>query len=106
MRVVFCVLLLAVSASAQTVTKRTGEIIYLTVCGAQGDTVNFYRKSGVTLTPTKIGSIVRTTGVAACKELQHIMPSGTTMQYRFFAVPSVGVTFLDETNGVRVMRKP
>jgi len=90
--------------STGPVDKRTGETITLTACGDEGDTVNFYRKTGVLTTPTKLGVSLRVPGVYECKELNYVMPGGTTSVYRFFAVPIKGGEFLDETNGVRVKR--
>lgn len=98
-------LLLCSTAFAQSVEKRAGETITLEACGDQGDTVNFYRKTGVTTTPTKIGAVLRIPGIVDCKELRYVMPGGTTREYRFFAVPVQRLTFLEETNGVTVKRK-
>ena len=97
-------LLLCSTSMAQTVSKRTGEIIYLKACGADGDTLNFYRKTGVTTSATKIGTVLRIPDVLECKEFQYIMPGGSTAQYRFFVVPLKVGELLEESNGVRVKR--
>lgn len=98
-------LLLALPLSAQTVEKKAGEIIYLEACGDQGDTVNFYRKTGSTASASKIGFVLKVPGVVDCKSIQYVMPGGTTKEYRFFAVPVKSGEFLEESNGVRVKRK-
>lgn len=92
------------SLQAQTVLKKAGEVIVLTACGAQGDVLNFYRKTGVTTTAAKIGSITKILNRMECTEFRYIMPSGVTREYRFFVVPIQAGEFLEETNGVKVKR--
>lgn len=105
MKTIIVMLMLSVTLSAQTVSKRAGEIIYLEACGDQGDTVNFYRKTGTTASASKIGFVLKVPGVVDCKSIQYVMPTGTTKEYRFFAVPVKSGEVLEETNGVRVKRK-
>ena len=105
MKTIIVMLVLSATLSAQTVSKRAGEIIYLKACGADGDTLNFYRKTGVATSATKIGTALRVPDVLECKEIQYVMPGGTTAQYRFFAVPVKSGETLEESNGVRVKRK-
>ena len=103
--IAFLVAILAHDAFAQTVEKRAGEIIFLPACGDQGDTVNFYRKTSLLSTPSKVGTVLRVPGVVECKEIRYVMPTGTTREYWFFAVTVKRGASLEETNGVRVTRK-
>ena len=102
--IAFLIAISSCDAIAQTVEKRAGETIYLKACGADGDTINFYRKTGVMTSATKIGTALRVPDVLECKEIQYVMPGGTTAQYRFFAVPVKSGESLEESNGVRVKR--
>jgi len=104
MKLLFIIICLSVSGFSQTVEKKTGEVIYLTACGAEGDSVRFYRQTTAGSSPIQIGSVARTQSQVECKEIQYLMPSSTAAWYRFYAVPSKGTEALESTNGVRVKR--
>ena len=90
---------------AQSVVKKTGEVIILTACGTEGNVMNFYRKTGVSNSASKIGSVQKKSGELTCQEIKYTMPGGSTREYRFFAVPVVGSQFLSESNGVIAIRQ-
>ena len=105
MRVAALFLLLTAAGFAQIVEKKTGDNIFLTACGAEGDTVRFYQQLNPDSVPVSIGVKVRIPGVLECKEVVHRMPGGTADFLRFYAVPSLKAEMLNSTNGVRVKRK-
>jgi hypothetical protein len=105
MRVAVLILLFTAAGFSQIIEKRTGENIYLSACGAEGDSVRFYQQLNADSTPVSVGLIIRLPGLVQCKEVVCRMPGGSAEFYRFYAVPSYRLEKLNSTNGVRVKRK-
>lgn len=98
-------LVLTATVEGQIVEKKTGDVITIEVCGAEGKTVNLYRKTGVATSATKLDAVSRLEGIVECKEFKTTMPSGSTTVYRFYAIPvASNGEFLDATNDQRVKR--
>lgn len=83
---------------------RAGDTITLTVHNSEpADTLQVYRKTSVTATPSLVGSIpvIPDTWEYTWK---YIMPGGTTAQYRFFVVCKKNGILEGESNVARVKR--
>jgi len=110
MRTLIVLLLFSISGFAQTnldplyYEARSGDPIKMEIHITEAaDFINVYRKTGVTSTPTLLGSVPVQVDVWSYQFMSS-MPSGSTLQYRFFAVPKKGAELLSESNGVRVKR--
>jgi hypothetical protein len=105
-RVLAVLLLLASSGFAQSVYKRTGETVFLTIWVSDpADSINLYMHTRGYLASQQL---VRSIPVVAGQwkyQTTWIMPAGMEPEYRFFAVPQKGSEFAEESNGVRVKRK-
>lgn len=106
MRALFLCLLLGQLAFAEEVPSfSAGETITLEIYITDvADTINVYRKTGVTMAPSLVGTIPVLPDVWVY-DWSYKMPTGTVSQYRFWVVPKKGTELLDESNGVRVKRK-
>jgi len=105
LKTLITILLLSVAGFSQVVEKKAGDTVYVEACGAEGDTLRFYRQTTAGSSPVLIGQVSRLPNKVECKEVQWLMPTGTTQYYRFYAVPSLGTEMLNSTNGERVKRK-
>ena len=83
----------------------SGEVVSFGILAPDNvDGINVYRKTGVLSSPTLLGTIPVTKGVGEYF-WDFRMPSGTTPQYRLWSVTKKGTQLLDESNGVRVVRR-
>lgn len=83
---------------------RAGDVVTLTIHNSEpADSLQIYRKTGVTSQPSLVGSIPVQPDVWEYA-WSYKMPGGSISQYRFFVVPKRGAELLGESNGVRVKR--
>jgi hypothetical protein len=105
MRILIFFLLFASPVFAQTVEKRTGETVFVTIwISDPADSINLYLHTRGYLASQQL---LRTFPVVNGQwkyETTWIMPAGNEPEYRFFVVPQKVNEPLEESNGVRVKR--